>query len=114
MGRRLLGNTYLQQGRYDDAITTLKSLAADLPGDFDAQFLLGILHYRIGAFSKAIPYYEAALRLSPRHITVITDLQAARTWSHIERIPFLRRLIMRSIPAIRALPPKQRAMILRK
>jgi tetratricopeptide (TPR) repeat protein len=94
------GVLYMQQEKYDDAITNLlKSIAID-PKIFDTQFNTGVCYYNKAAamvlaannimdvnqyneavktarevFLKAIPYFQAALNLKPNDVDTLKSLK---------------------------------------
>lgn len=97
---KLLANAKIALRLYQDAISALKEVLRLNKEDFEGNFLLGICYYRVGEFGKAVSCYEHALRLSPNHITVITDLKAARVWRRLSQIPLLGQIVKQLVTRV--------------
>jgi tetratricopeptide (TPR) repeat protein len=63
--RILLGDIYLQTGRYPDAITTLRDVVTTNRDDERAWYSLGLAYRRSGDPAKAIASFATALQLRP-------------------------------------------------
>lgn len=62
------------QADYDDAIDRLSRILAEAPDHFDAQLALGMAHYRLGDYAKAIKEGLKAEKLKPKEQLVHTNL----------------------------------------
>jgi Flp pilus assembly protein TadD len=62
------------KGKYDEAITKLKSILAVDPNYFDAQLSLGMAYYRKGDYASAIAEGHQAEKLRPKEQLVHTNL----------------------------------------
>jgi tetratricopeptide (TPR) repeat protein len=69
------GSTTPPAAVLDEAkVTAFKNVADKEPGNADARVQLGNLYFDAERYQDAIPWYEAALKLTPRDVDVITDL----------------------------------------
>jgi len=62
------------QADYAGAIQLLEGVLAAEPANFDAQLALGMAHYRLGDFAKAIAQGHKAEQLRPKEQLVHTNL----------------------------------------
>lgn len=60
-----LGVAYLQQGRYELALTKLKKSLGQNPDNADAQHFIAELYHQIGKTSLASKHFERAMELDP-------------------------------------------------
>jgi len=73
----LLGTTLLQLGRYDAAVTRLKSVAAKRP-DADVHNNLGVAFKAVGDWDGAAGSFQRALKSDPDHEQALFNLGAVR------------------------------------
>lgn len=62
------------QADYPQAIERLEAILAENPDDFDARLALGMAHYRMGDYAKAIEEGHKAETLRPKEQLVHTNL----------------------------------------
>ena len=77
----------LESGRFEEAIQTLSEILRHAPDDPDANYYLGLAHYRQGRNQEARPLLERAAHLAPSNASVwkalgtsqvaVNDLQGA-------------------------------------
>jgi Flp pilus assembly protein TadD len=60
----------LEDGRLEEAIQTLSEILSHAPDDPDANYYLGLAHYRQGHTQEARPLLERAARLAPSNASV--------------------------------------------
>jgi eukaryotic-like serine/threonine-protein kinase len=60
-----MGDIYLRQNKFPEAVAVLKKSLAFDPSDHEMAYKAGDLLFAAGKTSEAIPYYELALRLKP-------------------------------------------------
>ena len=70
-------------GEYADAATVLEKLVPQVPNNFEAQELLGLVYASMSEDAKAIEHLEAAVRLEPNSGAARTNLAASL--SHLGR-----------------------------
>ena len=74
MARYLLGKSYIEAGRYDEAITEL-NLSISYNSRFaPAHFELGNARYKKYMFPAAMSHYREAIRLDPEHLRAYNNL----------------------------------------
>jgi len=74
---RLLGYAYVRQGKYDVALPLFEALCVLNPDSaYDAQ-TLGALHLQLGNASKALKYFDKALKLETDHAPTLLNLAKA-------------------------------------
>ena len=72
-----LGSVYLQQGRFEEAITVLQR-AIKLNSDYHKAYCnLGTAYARLGKTGRAVGFYRKALKLNPRNPDAHLNLGAA-------------------------------------
>ncbi len=65
-------------GKYEEAITSLRSVESAHSQDPAYFYNLGNLYYHLGKFGLSLAYFEKAYHLSPAHLDVQTALAQAR------------------------------------
>jgi tetratricopeptide (TPR) repeat protein len=74
---RIVGYSYLKEGKYDIALKFFKSLVLLIPGNpYDIQ-TLGALYLQMGNNLMALNYIEQALKIDPTHsLTLLNRTKA--------------------------------------
>jgi tetratricopeptide (TPR) repeat protein len=86
-GERLVrAKELVQDGRIDEAISLYRDILASNPADLKARNNLGVLYDEMGQSVLAIEQFEAAERLEPENVEVLTNFGSARTaMAHYDR-----------------------------
>lgn len=59
------GSLYLQQGRYEEALETLKKADGVAPGNATTHNMIGLCHLRMGSYDLALDSFNRSLSLIP-------------------------------------------------
>jgi tetratricopeptide (TPR) repeat protein len=65
LARRDLGGAYLDRKLYDKARAAFEQVLAASPGDYVAQYQLGITDEKLGLLKEARSHLEAACKIAP-------------------------------------------------
>ncbi len=76
----MLGGTYREMGRHDEAITTMQRCSELAPGDPNIYDSLGMAYQWAGRYGEAIQAYERALSLNPQFEIAIVHLANTYAW----------------------------------
>lgn len=68
-----LGLAYIQQGRYDTALSKLKKSIEQNPDNAVAQHYIAELYRRLGEMDKAQTHFERALDLQPKNSSLLNN-----------------------------------------
>jgi len=68
-----LGLAYINQGRYDVALSKLKKSIEQNPDNAVAQHYIAELYRRLGEFDKAQTHFEKALDLAPKNSSLLNN-----------------------------------------
>ncbi|MBI2409196.1 MAG: tetratricopeptide repeat protein [Gemmatimonadetes bacterium] len=71
------GQTQLQTGEFDHAVSTFKKVVSRDPSNFQAQYNLGYSYLQWGKYSNAIKEFRKALALNPKSATTYLSLADA-------------------------------------
>mgnify|MGYP001176840736 CR=1 FL=1 len=77
VGWKALGNLFLMQGRYPDALEAYAATIARAPGDAQAHLNLGSAYLQLGRFEEAQSSCRQALAIKPDYIQAHTNLGIA-------------------------------------
>src|SRR4029077_17093326 len=70
---------------YRDAITTFERVTTMLPSNSEVRYALALVTRREGHWDQSVTYWEQALALDPRNMTLLT--QAAWTYTMLRQFP---------------------------
>lgn len=76
----VLGGTYMEMGRHDEAIETLQHCLKLAPNDPNIYDSLGMAYQWAGRYSDAIQTFEKALALNPQFEIALAHLGNTYTW----------------------------------
>jgi len=68
--RKMMGITYLNEDRVEEAVTIYASLLRDYPDDCDSLLVMGNLYLAAGDGKTAEVLYERGLKLDPENLTI--------------------------------------------
>jgi tetratricopeptide (TPR) repeat protein len=74
-----IGNLYLKQGKYLEAIETFRTVVEKDPNHFKAYSNLGLALKTVGLFEEAILMYERSLKIHPGQAVVHNNLGSLYT-----------------------------------
>ncbi len=78
LARRDLGGAYVEQHRYAQARACFEQVVAAAPGDYMAEFELGIADKHLGLAQEALGHLQAACRAAPRAEQCRRELDSLR------------------------------------
>ena len=78
LARRDLGGTYIEQHLYAKARACFEKVLAAVPGDYMAQFELGIADKRLGLYREALEHLQAACKMAPEAQQCRHELEEAQ------------------------------------
>lgn len=103
VGKILQSQAHLAEGQLEAAREILEPLAAELPGTFEVQHLLGACYGRLGRHADALERFERALEIHPQLLRARIDAGLAA--HHAQKPALARRHLERAIAA-EGCPPR--------
>lgn len=77
--RKLLGRSYLQAGRLDEALQIYAELHQEYPADVDLLFIVGNLYLLSGSPDTAEALYRQALQYAPENLQIERQVAVAQS-----------------------------------
>lgn len=77
--RKIMGRTYLNQSKLEEALEVYAGILRDFPDDLDALIVLGNLYLAAGDSRTACSVYRRALEIDPQNVAVSRQLELAES-----------------------------------
>ncbi len=71
--------SFIEQGKYEEAITSWQRVILVQPNDIDAYYNLGTVFWQQRQLDESVKYYEKALGISPNHLSTLLNLAVVLT-----------------------------------
>lgn len=83
----LKGLTFLETGRNEEAVLTLRQAVEQNPNDAAAYGKLGVAYATLGQYKEAVVVLKMAIRIKPEIVDVQDYYQLSRSYTALEKFP---------------------------